>query len=129
MASSRCQLALSLALLVSVVSVAVAQQSPPVATLSRAKDCKGNMSKMISGTSAKSGPGQGTITMVNDGNWCWIDLSMHTRGVYVVAGVTVTQPPRNGTVMSGGVDTSPGPRTRLAYKPATGFAGPDTFSV
>jgi hypothetical protein len=109
------------------VSIANAQQSPTdVNTLQEAKVCAKTISKF---GFTNPTPGAGTISMANDGGWCWLQLSMISNNTYVIPGVTVTQPPRHGTMISGGVDTSAGKRLRLAYKPVAGFSGTDSFSV
>jgi hypothetical protein len=116
---------LTLAAVIGLPPGAMAQQSP-VATLQRAKDCKGSMSKFGFGNPTD---GQGKISMVNDGGWCWVQFTMIIRGNYMVPDLTTTQPPQHGTLLTGGVDADGHPHVRYAYRPAPGFVGADSFAV
>jgi hypothetical protein len=107
---------------------AMAQQNAPtVSGLQRANNCGGAIGRF--GFFGNPTPAQGTITMANDGGWCWIQFSFVAGNMYVVPDITTTRSPRHGTLVSGGLDTGSGKRVRLAYKPAAGFAGTDNFAV
>jgi hypothetical protein len=109
-------------------NMTVAQQSAAdVTSLPNAKTCSAHINKF--GYYNDRTPGQGTIQMTNDGGWCWIEMAFTSRNTYYVPAMTISQPPRNGTALTGGVDTSGGKRVRLAYRPAPGFTGSDSFTV
>jgi hypothetical protein len=74
-------------------------------------------------------PGQGTIEMVNDGGWCWIDFGVISYNLRIVPDLTTTRPPQHGTVLTGGIIKGERKTVRYAYKPAPGFAGTDNFAV
>lgn len=66
-----------------------------------------------------------TITMNNDGAWCWMDSTETWRGRVYGPWLTVTQPPRSGTLQ---IDVIEG-FTRVAYRPNPGFVGNDAFQT
>jgi hypothetical protein len=116
---------LTLAAVIGLPPGAMAQQTA-LATLQRAKDCQSSMSKFGFGNPS---PGQGKISMVNDGGWCWVQFYTVDRGMYMVGGLTTTQPPQHGTLLTGGVDANGHKEVRYAYRPAPGYVGVDGFAV
>jgi hypothetical protein len=100
-----------------------AQNTPnSLATLQRAAGCVGHMPKYGFGNPT---PPVGTITMTNDGGWCWVDIGMMSGGQYYIPELRTLQAPQHGTILTGGVNN----RVRFAYKPSTGFIGNDTVVV
>lgn len=66
-----------------------------------------------------------TITMNNDGNWCWMNSTESWRGRVYGPWLTVTRPPQYGTLQ---IDVTEG-STRVAYRPNPGFVGTDAFQT
>lgn len=64
-----------------------------------------------------------TITMNNDGGWCWMMSSAYERGNQYGPDLKVTEQPSYGQV-----NIAVGEKqTRVAYKPNPGFTGTDQF--
>jgi hypothetical protein len=61
----------------------------------------------------------------NDGGWCWVGLYATLGGLLYAPDFRVIRPPAHGELLMGEVDK----RTRVAYKPAPGFTGEDTFQI
>lgn len=66
-----------------------------------------------------------TITMNNDGNWCWMNSTESWRGRVYGPFLAVTRPPQYGTLQ---IDVIEG-FTRVAYRPNPGFVGTDAFQT
>ncbi len=73
-------------------------------------------------------PGENaTMTIKNDGGWCWADT--YERSYWRILSaydVTVIKPPKNGLVRMRDIGNQ---EVRVAYRPDTGFAGTDSFVV
>jgi hypothetical protein len=70
-------------------------------------------------------PPDGSISLGNDGGWCWIQTEAVWERQLYTAPLEVTQPPAHGSAVVG----SYGGKFRIAYRPAPGYAGPDAFHV
>ena len=68
---------------------------------------------------------RGTISLSNDGGWCWLTVSYHRDSDTVVPSGQLGTPPNHGSVQIGPADGV----LRVAYQPAPGFAGHDFFRV
>jgi len=68
---------------------------------------------------------RGTISLSNDGGWCWLTVSYHRDSDTVVPSGQLGTPPNHGSVQIGPADGV----LRVAYQPAPGFAGRDFFRV
>ena len=68
-----------------------------------------------------------TVTMSNDGKWCWWTRATILAGNSQPQGVPmrVTQQPAHGEVEI----TVMADATKIAYKPAAGFTGTDRFML
>lgn len=67
-----------------------------------------------------------SIGVVNDGGWCAIRYQVTMpNGSLTTSEAIVTHPPAHGSTMVGTLDG----KLRIAYRPAPGFTGEDTFSV
>jgi hypothetical protein len=65
----------------------------------------------------------GTISMSNDGGWCWIQFSQVFRALPFVPSATVIDQPANGSVTVERMKD----RVSVAYRPSPGFTGTDRF--
>jgi hypothetical protein len=70
-------------------------------------------------------PPNGSISMANDGGWCWIQTEAIWERQLYTAPLQVTQPPTHGSVVVG----SFGGQFRIAYQPAPRYLGSDAFHV
>ncbi len=70
-------------------------------------------------------PADGSMIVGGDGGWCQIKFDFAWGDLPLQAPLRVTHPPEHGEVMVGSVGLS----LRIAYKPAQGFAGADSFTV
>lgn len=70
-------------------------------------------------------PPKGSITMGNDGGWCWIQTVEQFGQKVFTPELDVTQPPAHGAVVVGSVAD----KLRIAYRPTPGYVGPDSFHV
>ena len=68
---------------------------------------------------------RGTLSLSNDGGWCWLTVSYHTGSDTVVPSGQLGTPPSHGSVQIGPADGL----LRVAYQPAPGFVGHDFFRV
>jgi hypothetical protein len=68
------------------------------------------------------------MTVKNDGGSCWSDgYAQSGPSLFLTArDISVTEQPKHGQVTIGDVENH---RIRVAYKPAAGYAGPDTFTI
>ncbi len=70
-------------------------------------------------------PPHGTMTMSNDGGWCWLQFGQSFRAALIHPEAAVAEPPAHGTL-----DVRKMPdRISMAYRPAPGFTGADRFAV
>jgi hypothetical protein len=95
-------------------------QVGPVDRLTRASACATSAYHVTAGDNA-------TISVENDGGWCWTDT--YERNYWRILSAyyaTVTNPPKHGHVLVG--DTA-NHEVRVAYQPNPGFAGTDSFIV
>jgi hypothetical protein len=99
-------------------------QSPDIAGLKRSKVCFIGSTKATVG-GAGNVAGHSTIRMSNDGGWCWLSLWATHGSVAYVATFRLAEPPSHGEVLMGEVNK----RARVAYKPAPGFTGEDTYTI
>jgi hypothetical protein len=65
------------------------------------------------------------MKMINDGGWCWTDLSATEGSLQYLPTYRVDKAPAHGEVVMGAV----GMKARIAFKPEAGFAGTDTYSL
>jgi len=99
-------------------------QTPVITDLQQAKRCS------IRSTMAAQGQvgnvvGTAKIEMTNDGGWCWLSM-WGTQGSLLYAPTyRVSRPPAHGDLLMGEVNK----RRRIAYKPASGFVGEDTYTM
>lgn len=119
----RITLIASLCAILAPVSICHAQTVAP-ANLQRAKLCSISTTKAQVGHEGNN-PSNWTINLSNDGGWCW--HGTHARfGQAYAPTFRVTSPPAHGELAMGEVNP---PRTRVAYRPAPGFVGKDTFTL
>jgi hypothetical protein len=109
--------------LVSWAAVSGARQTPqgePVGQLTMATACTASAYHVAPGDSA-------TMTVINDGGWCWADSSERDYWrSFSASYVTVTNPPKHGHVLVGDLANQ---NVRVAYQPEPGFTGQDSFNV
>jgi type II secretion system GspH-like protein len=98
-----------------------ADTTPAVGDLTQAKDCAVTSSLAIAGRLV----GQSEINMANDGGWCWLTLWATLGDLRYAPEFNVTQAPQHGQLLMGAVQNN----ARVAYMPATGFTGGDTFTL
>jgi hypothetical protein len=112
-----------LSVLVSWPILSVGQTAPDVNGLTRAGVCVVHGARNIGGATGSS-----PMTVKNDGGWCWNNLPHnYNRSTWIAAHDTVViTPPQHGRVVVGDVDNH---RVRVAYQPAPGFTGTDTFTT
>src|ERR1700722_16449298 len=68
-----------------------------------------------------------TITMNNDGGWCWYNsVATQSKTLLLVDAYVLSRPPVHGKVL---LADSGKKSTRIAYKPDPGFTGTDTFEI
>ena len=68
-----------------------------------------------------------TITVKNDGGWCWVDSNERSYWhTFLANSVVVTKLPTHGHVLVGDLADR---NVRVAYRPEAGFAGQDSFIV
>jgi hypothetical protein len=102
----------------------------PPTTLQQSKLCRSQVPIQYSAM-ATNNPLAGisappiTIEMNNDGGWCAFNLSTLGGGRSFPADVRITRAPAHGQVATAKLQQT----TEVAYKPDTGFAGADGFSV
>jgi hypothetical protein len=95
-------------------------KTEPVDKLVRANVCVASAYHVMAGTNA-------TMSVQNDGGWCWIDTYERSNWRTLSAiSVAVTKPPRHGRGQVRDVDNQ---EIRIAYQPAPGFGGQDSFSI
>jgi hypothetical protein len=70
-------------------------------------------------------PPDGRIRMDNDGGWCTLSNRFTWEYIPMTPLMTMAQPPQHGDVVLGATGGS----LRIAYRPAPGYAGPDSFQV
>ena len=66
-----------------------------------------------------------SIAMSNDGGWCWFGFTQVFRQLVTLPPARITVPPSHGQAV---LQTAEG-RIGVAYQPAPGFVGGDTFTV
>jgi hypothetical protein len=100
-------------------------QTAAVANLQRAMLCSIETTK---GSVSREGnyPSNWTIKMDNDGGWCWRGVQSRFGSQTYAPTFRITSPPAHGNLQIGEVTED---RTRIAYKPAPGFIGADTFTL
>jgi hypothetical protein len=96
-------------------------QSQAVTDLPRSQTCSATNTMAIVGGMA----GTTAIRMRSDGGWCWIDILATTEGLRYTPKYRVAQAPAHGELVMGEVDK----KARIAYRPAPGFAGVDTYTL
>ena len=75
--------------------------------------------------------GAANLTVSGDGGWCWRDIERQGGGVRggsgftVYTGGAVTRPAQHGQAR---VTLLPSGLLRVAYQPAAGYVGPDSFA-
>jgi hypothetical protein len=110
------------AILASLVSAQTGRAQSQAATdLPRAQTCSFIHTMATAGSSV----GTTAIRMSNDGRWCWIDLWATIGSLQYVPKFRVAQAPAHGELVMGEV----GKKGRIAYRPALGFAGVDTYTL
>jgi hypothetical protein len=100
-------------------------QTPAVGDLQQSKVCSTASSRSNIGGSGGFVVGASTITMSNDGGWCWLSLWANQGSMRYVPTFRVAQPPAHGQLVMGEVSN----RARVAYRPAAGFAGEDRYRI
>jgi len=106
----------------------VAAQSAPVQAvdkLTMASKCEIQMTVL----GGRGGQNDLTMTIENDGGWCWRDTNTpgkKSNKVLTAYYVKVTTPPKHGHVIIGDL---PNGEIRVAYQPEPGFAGADSFTI
>jgi|SRR5579871_1336176 len=99
-----------------------AQTSPGMDKLTRTSRCSVAIFRFIGGQNTSS-----TLEMNNDGNWCWFDSYYRANNQYLSAYyVSVAIPPKHGRIQIGDIPNS---KVRVAYQPAQGFVGSDSFTI
>lgn len=95
-------------------------QTDPVDKLTGARECVSSAYHVAPADNA-------TITVKNDGGWCWADTDEKTYWhTFSAEYVAVLQPPEHGHVLVGDVANQ---KVRVAYRPNPGFSGRDSFIV
>jgi hypothetical protein len=95
-------------------------QAESVDTLARASACTTSAYHVMAGANA-------TISVENDGGWCWADIYERSYWQTLSARhTTLTNPPKHGQVL---VSDTGNQAVRIAYRPNPGFAGTDSFIV
>jgi hypothetical protein len=106
-----------------------------VKSLQEAQICSGVVPKLDL-RFVRFAPPQATISMSNEGGWCWAEFSVNSSPVSFSGSLTPTTftiapetnvivPPTHGTILIGPVNGE----TRLAYRPSPGFTGADEFRI
>lgn len=126
----RCGLGMALGLLVvglrGAPSAAQPTTVPPMDALQASKPCTW---KRLSYDDIQK-LGKYSITMSNDGGWCWIHIRIAVAGLGYKAGpVTVSQPPAHGELVSGAVGDPKEGYVRVAYRPTPSYTGSNSFTV
>jgi hypothetical protein len=114
--------ALTLTALGSWAATNVGQTIPrdPVGQLTRAAACATSAYHVTPGESA-------TMTIGNDGGWCWADTYERRNWRTLSANsVVVTNASRHGHVVVRDIENQ---QVRVAYQPEPGFAGRDNFTI
>jgi hypothetical protein len=109
------------AALTAICGSAVYAQSPSVTELPRARGCSSRSVTAIAGQMI----GTTDMKMINDGGWCWLNLTATNGSLLYLPTYRVVKAPAHGTIVMGPV----GMRDRVAFKPDAGFIGTDTYSV
>jgi hypothetical protein len=110
------------AVLLSMVSAQTGRtQSQAVTDLPRAKTCRATNTMAIAGGSV----GASTVRMSGDGGWCWINLWATQGSLQYIPKYRIAQAPAHGELVMGEVDKN----ARIAYRPAPGFVGVDTYTL
>jgi hypothetical protein len=65
------------------------------------------------------------MRMSGSGGWCWVDIWATMNSLKIVATYSVTRAPMHGEVLMGEVNQ----KMRIAYRPAAGFVGDDSFVI
>jgi hypothetical protein len=95
-------------------------QTDAVDKLVRSTACEVSAYHVVAGAKA-------TMTIQNDGGWCWLDTYERTNWHTLSAvSVAVTNPPRHGRVVVRDIANQ---EIRIAYQPEPGFGGQDGFSI
>jgi hypothetical protein len=103
----------------------IAKTSQDVEKLVKTSKCVAGSFKFIGGDHTST-----TLDLNNDGNWCW--KTVYYKGgtrIYMSAyyvSVTAGNPPKHGRVLIG---DAPDSKVRVAYQPAPGFVGTDSFTI
>ena len=93
-------------------------QAESVDTLTRAGACTTSAYHVMAGANA-------TISVENDGGWCWADIYERSYWATLSAhSTTVTSLPKHGQVL---VSDTANHAVRVAYRPDPGFSGTDSF--
>lgn len=96
-------------------------QTPAASELQRSKACSTRAPLTYPG-----GPTiQTTIRVSSGGGWCWVDISATMGTIRIVATYSLTHAPAHGEVLMGEVNQ----KMRIAYRPAAGFVGDDSFVI
>jgi hypothetical protein len=66
-----------------------------------------------------------TMRTSNSGGWCWFDVWATFGSLKYVGSYEVTQAPAHGEILMGEANQ----KARIAYKPASGFVGEDSFVI
>jgi hypothetical protein len=98
--------------------------SVPVGTLRRATQCETDL-PTFGHPDLQYWPPHGTMTMSNDGGWCWLQFGQSFRAALIHPEASVAEPPRHGDLDL----TRMSDRISMAYRPAPGFIGTDSFAV
>ena len=96
-------------------------QSQDVSALPRASRCSTRAPLSVRGGATL----QTTMRMSSSGGWCWFDLWATFGSLKYVGSYEVTQAPAHGEILMGEANQ----RARIAYKPAAGFVGEDSFVI
>jgi hypothetical protein len=100
---------------------ASAEAALPIDGLQRANRCTTQLSVLFQGTISPPS----TMTMGNDGGWCWIAVQVTAFGTPSASVLQMRRAPSHGQLLIGRV----GERSRVAYRPEPGFVGNDSFTV
>jgi hypothetical protein len=68
---------------------------------------------------------QTTMQVGSAGGWCWFDVWGTLGSIRIVPQYNVKRAPTHGEIVMGEVNQ----KTRIAYRPASGFVGVDAFVI
>jgi hypothetical protein len=113
----------TIAAVVVVVSSTGASLPQTIDKLAKSGECTYRGGSFMNGQKAVA-----QMSIRNDGGWCWSDgYAMPQTGFYLSASdLKVTTPPKHGEVAIGDM---PSHHLRIAYRPAAGFSGEDSYTV